>query len=59
MAKRYNKMTYLYIIILSIMIGYTLLYLYFEHRLDKRKKEFKKLNKTLKKWHENQKPTQH
>lgn len=52
-------MTYLYIIILSIMIGYTLLYLYFEHRLDKKKEEFKKLNKTLRKWHENQKPTQH
>ena len=52
-------MTYLYIIILSIMIGYTLLYLYFEHRLDKRKKEFKELNKTLRKWHENQKHTQH
>jgi len=39
-------MKYLYIIILLMMIGYTLLHLYFEYRLDKRIKDYEKRKNT-------------
>ena len=47
MAKRYNKMRYIFIVIVILMTAYTLLNLYFEYRLDKRIKKYEETKKAF------------